>query len=165
MSGDGAPKLAVSGVKADGEPYRIVVIASQWHTQIMDALIAGATSVGTESGADVHLVRVPGSFELTVAAEQAARSGADGVVTLGVVVRGETPHFDYVCQSATLGLTDVARSHCIPVGFGLLTVDTVQQALDRAGLPESKEDKGAEAMEAVLATLATLNVVAEVAPR
>ncbi len=161
MAGEGAPKLAVSGADAHGRKRRVIVVAAQWHTQIMDGLVAGALRVGEAAGADVDVVRVPGSFELAVAADAAAASGVDGVVALGVVVQGETPHFDYVCQAATHGLNEVALRHTVPVGFGVLTVDTEQQALDRAGLEGSKEDKGAEAMEAVLATAAVLEEISK----
>lgn len=159
MAGEGAPKLDVSGVDATGRKRRVVVIAAKWHTQIMDGLVAGALRVGEAAGVDVRLVRVPGSVELAVAAEAAAQKGVDGIVALGVVVRGETPHFDYVCQAATHGLNDVALRHTVPVGFGVLTVDNEQQALDRAGLEGSKEDKGAEAMEAVLVTAGVLDEI------
>lgn len=159
MAGEGAPKLEVSGVDATGRKRRVVVIAAKWHTQIMDGLVAGALRVGEAAGVDVRLVRVPGSVELAVAAEAAAQKGVDGIVALGVVVRGETPHFDYVCQAATHGLNDVALRHTVPVGFGVLTVDNEQQALDRAGLEGSKEDKGAEAMEAVLVTAGVLDEI------
>jgi 6,7-dimethyl-8-ribityllumazine synthase len=99
---------------------------------------------------------VPGCFELPVAAARLARSGYDAVVALGVVVRGGTPHFDYVCQAATLGLTQVAVDTGVPVGFGVLTCDDDAQALDRAGLPGSHEDKGYEAAVAAVATAVTL---------
>lgn len=159
MAGEGAPKLEVSGVDAQGRKRRVIVIAAQWHTKIMEGLVAGALRVGEAAGVDVRLVRVPGSVELAVAAEAAAQKGVDGIVALGVVVRGETPHFDYVCQAATHGLNDVALRHTVPVGFGVLTVDNEQQALDRAGLEGSKEDKGAEAMEAVLVTAGVLDEI------
>ncbi len=96
------------------------------------------------------LQRVPGAFELPLAASYAIDQGADAVIALGVVIRGETPHFDYVCQSATDGLTTLQLSSKTPIGFGLLTVDNEAQALDRAGLEASKEDKGAEAVQAAL---------------
>jgi 6,7-dimethyl-8-ribityllumazine synthase len=99
------------------------------------------------------VVRVPGSFELPVAALHAARNGYDAVVALGVVIRGDTPHFEYVCQAATDGLMRVAVETGVPVGFGLLTCDNDPQALDRAGLPDSREDKGYESTQAALATL------------
>ncbi len=151
MSGDGAPSV---NVQADG--MVIDVVAAQWHTEIMDGLVAGALRAAEKSGATVRLVRVPGAFETVVMAEALARKGAEAIAVLGVVVRGETPHFTYVCDAVTRGLTDVSRSHNVPLGFGVLTVDTVDQALARAGLEHSTEDKGAEAVEAALATAVAL---------
>lgn len=151
MSGAGAPKVTV-----DGSGLRVVVIAASWHEQVMDGLLAGARRALRESGADWTEVRVPGSFELPVAAARAAAGGADAVVALGVVIRGGTPHFEYVCSAATTGLTDVSVRTGVPVGFGLLTCDDEAQALDRAGLEGSSEDKGAEAVEAAVATAVTL---------
>jgi 6,7-dimethyl-8-ribityllumazine synthase len=97
-------------------------------------------------------VRVPGSFELALAAQAAFAGGADAVVALGVIIRGGTPHFDYVASATTDGLTRVSLDAGKPVGFGVLTLDDEQQGLDRAGLPGSKEDKGAEAADAALRT-------------
>jgi 6,7-dimethyl-8-ribityllumazine synthase len=152
MSGEGAPDLTV-----DGSGLRVAVVAAQWHQQVMDGLVDGATRGLAACGVeDSLLVRVPGSFELPVAAARLARSGYDAVVALGVVVRGGTPHFDYVCQAATLGLTRVAVDTGVPVGFGVLTCDDDAQALDRAGLPGSHEDKGYEAALAAVATAVTL---------
>jgi 6,7-dimethyl-8-ribityllumazine synthase len=151
MSGAGAPKVTV-----DGSGLRVVVIAASWHEQVMDGLLAGARRALRESGADWTEVRVPGSFELPVAASRAAAGGADAVVALGVVIRGGTPHFEYVCSAATTGLTDVSVRTGVPVGFGVLTCDDEAQALDRAGLEGSSEDKGAEAVEAAVATAVTL---------
>ena len=152
MSGAGAPTLTV-----DGSALRVVVVAASWHTVVMDGLLAGARRALAEAGVtDVREVRVPGSFELPVAAARAAATGADAVVALGVVIRGGTPHFEYVCQAATQGLSSVALTTGVPVGFGLLTCDDEAQALDRAGLPGSSEDKGAEAAEAAVATVVAL---------
>ncbi|SDC18720.1 6,7-dimethyl-8-ribityllumazine synthase [Sanguibacter gelidistatuariae] len=152
MSGAGAPTIS-----PDGTGLRITVIAAQWHTEIMDGLLAGAhRALIAANVTHVKEIRVPGSFELPVAAVRAAEAGADAVVALGVVIRGGTPHFEYVCQAATLGLSDVAIRTGVPVGFGVLTVDDEQQALDRAGLPGSREDKGAEAVEAAIATVIAL---------
>ncbi|MFI2364225.1 6,7-dimethyl-8-ribityllumazine synthase [Promicromonospora sp. NPDC019610] len=155
MSGAGAPKVTV-----DGTGLRVVVIAASWHEQVMDGLLAGARRALAASGAEWTELRVPGSFELPVAAARAAGIGggpaADAVVALGVVIRGGTPHFEYVCSAATSGLTDVSVRTGVPVGFGVLTCDTEQQALDRAGLEGSSEDKGAEAAEAAIATAVTL---------
>lgn len=149
MSGDGAPTtLDLTGA----DELRVAVVASSWHTQVMDGLLAGASRALAEAGVtDATVVRVPGSFELPVAATALARTH-DAVVALGVVVRGGTPHFEYVCSAATDGLSRVALDTGVPVGFGLLTCDTDEQALDRAGLAGSREDKGREAAEAAMAT-------------
>ena len=123
----------------------------------MDGLIAGARKELARSGAtDVTVWRVPGAFELPLAAELAIEKGAQVVIALGVVIRGETPHFDYVCDAATQGLTQVQINRKVPIGFGLLTVNTEQEALNRAGLANSREDKGAEAVQAAL-TMARLS--------
>lgn len=154
MSGAGAPALTV-----DGSGLRVAVVAASWHTVVMDGLVDGALRALREAGVSqdaVSLVRVPGSFELPVAAARAAASGYDAVVALGVVIRGGTPHFEYVCSAATTGLTEVAVRTGVPVGFGLLTCDDEAQALDRAGLPGSREDKGAEAAQAAVATVLAL---------
>jgi len=155
MSGAGAPELAV-----DGTGMRLAVIASSWHETVMGGLIAGAERACRLAGAQWRLIRVPGSFELPVVA-QAAAAHVDGIVALGVVIRGGTPHFEYVCDAATAGLARVALDHGIPVGFGLLTCDTEEQALDRAGLEGSSEDKGAEATWAALSTIAALRSLRE----
>jgi 6,7-dimethyl-8-ribityllumazine synthase len=147
MSGAGSPELEV-----DGTGLSIAIIAGQWHEVITDGLIAGATRVLEASGATFSLVRVPGSFELPVASKVALENGADAVVALGVIIRGGTPHFEYVSAAATDGLTRVALDTGKPVGFGVLTLDDEQQGIDRAGLPGSKEDKGEEAASAALVT-------------
>lgn len=153
MSGHGAP---ATGAVDGAERLRVVVIAALWHTEVMDGLLAGAQRALADSQvADVRVLRVPGTFELPVAAARVA-SDADAIVALGVVIRGGTPHFEYVCAAATTGLTEVSVRTGVPVGFGVLTCDTEQQALDRAGLPGSAEDKGYEATQAALATAVTL---------
>lgn len=151
MSGQGSPDITVDGTGLD-----IVVIAGTWHDEITNGLIAGATTALDESGASHRLVRVPGSFELPVAAKVALEAGADAVVALGVIIRGGTPHFEYVSDAATSGLTHVTLQTGKPVGFGVLTLDDEQQGLDRAGLPGSKEDKGREAAQAAVATAVLL---------
>jgi 6,7-dimethyl-8-ribityllumazine synthase len=152
MSGAGAPVVEV-----DGRGLRVAVVAASWHEQVMDGLLAGALrGLADASVAEPLVVRVPGSFELPVAAARLAASGVDAVVALGVVIRGGTPHFDYVCQAATSGLVDVSVRTGVPVGFGVLTCDNEQQALDRAGLPGSAEDKGHEAATAAVATAVAL---------
>ncbi len=152
MSGHGAPATA----PIDGADLKVVVVAGLWHDVITDGLIAGAERVLEASGAAWRLVRVPGSFELPVASKAALDAGADAVVALGVIIRGGTPHFEYVSAAATDGLTRVALDTGKPVGFGLLTLDDEQQGLDRAGLEGSKEDKGAEAADAALRTALVL---------
>ena len=147
----GAPVIDVVKQSA-----RVAVVAAQWQQQIMDELIARAVRAAEEAEVDMELFRVPGSFELPVVA-QAAAAQFDAVVALGVVIRGETPHFDYVCSAVTDGLNRVSLDARVPVGFGLLTCDTEQQAIDRAGGPGASEDKGHEAMTAALNTLAVLN--------
>jgi len=157
VSGAGAPDLAV-----DGRGLRVAVVAAQWHQQVMDGLLAGALrGLADARVEDPLVIRVPGTFELPVAAARCARDGVDAVVALGVVVRGGTPHFDYVCSAATSGLTQVAVDTGVPVGFGVLTCDDDAQALDRAGLPGSSEDKGHQAATAAVATALALRETAQ----
>ena len=155
MSGAGAARMSVEGAQG----MRIDIIAASWHDRVMSGLIAGAQTILREAGCDARLLRVPGAFELPVVAGACARAGAEAVVALGVVIRGGTPHFDYVCEAATSGLTRVALDTGVPVGFGLLTCDDEQQALDRAGPDGSREDKGAEAAEAAIATALLLRQI------
>jgi 6,7-dimethyl-8-ribityllumazine synthase len=152
MSGAGHPEL-----DTDGTGLKVTIVSGLWHHEIASGLLAGAHRVLDASGAEVSIVQVPGSFELPVAAKVALENGADAVVALGVIVRGGTPHFEYVSAAATDGLTRVALDTGKAVGFGVLTLDDEQQGLDRAGLPGSKEDKGAEAAEAALAMARILN--------
>lgn len=160
MSGKGAPELTLTAKNC--RDLRVAVVAAQWHEQVMNGLCDGALRALTELGIDEPTVlRVPGTFELPVAAKQLADRGYDAVVALGVVIRGGTPHFDYVCEAATMGLTQVAVSTGVPVGFGVLTCDNEEQALDRAGLPGSSEDKGHEAVTAAVATVVALRSVSE----
>ncbi|WP_029210054.1 MULTISPECIES: 6,7-dimethyl-8-ribityllumazine synthase [Arsenicicoccus] len=157
MAGHGSPTLTV-----DGSGLRVAIIASSWHDTVMDGLVDGAHRALEQAGVtDVDLVRVPGSFELPVACARLAPS-YDALVVLGVVIRGGTPHFDYVCSAATDGITRVAVTTGVPIGFGLLTCDDDAQALDRAGLPGSREDKG---HEAATAAVATANTLRELAPQ
>ncbi|MGP9616016.1 6,7-dimethyl-8-ribityllumazine synthase [Arthrobacter sp. AOP36-A1-22] len=158
MSGHGAPDTGADELKAAGKAgLRAVVVAASWHQQVMDGLVDGALRAANEAGLpEPRLVRVPGTFELPVAAARLA-GDYDVVVALGVVIRGGTPHFEFVCQGATAGLTEVSIRTGVPVGFGVLTCDTEQQALDRAGLAGSVEDKGHEAMSAALLTALALS--------
>lgn len=145
MSGHGSPDITV-----DGTGLNVVIVAGRWHEEISAGLIAGATRVLAASGASHSVVRVPGSFELALACKAALEAGADAAVALGVIIRGGTPHFEYVSAAATDSLTRVALDTGKPVGFGVLTLDDEQQGIDRAGLEGSKEDKGAEAATAAL---------------
>lgn len=155
MSGSGAARVSVDGARG----MRVDVVAASWHEQVMDGLVAGAQSVMDEAGCEARVLRVPGTFELPVVAAACARAGAEAVVALGVVIRGGTPHFEYVCDAATTGLTRVVLDTGVPVGFGVLTCDDEQQALDRAGLAGSREDKGREAAEAAIATALLLRQI------
>jgi len=153
VSGAGLPPLG----RLDCHALRVGVVAAMWHTEVMDGLLAGAQRALDEARVESPTVmRVPGSFELPVAALHLARLGYDAIVALGVVVRGGTPHFEYVCRAATDGLGRVALDCAVPLGFGLLTCDTEQQALERAGLAGSREDKGYEATQAALYTAVTI---------
>lgn len=147
MSGDGGPEIEVNGAG-----LKVTIVAGLWHEKIANGLLAGARRVLDAAGAEVTIIRVPGSFELPVVSKAALVNGANAVVALGVIIRGGTPHFEFVSDAATSGLTQVAIETGKAIGFGLLTLDDEQQGLDRAGLPGSKEDKGAEAAEAALAT-------------
>jgi 6,7-dimethyl-8-ribityllumazine synthase len=153
VSGDGAPRLQL----VDCHDLRVAVVAASWHEAVMSGLVAGAHRALADHRVEAPVVvRVPGAFELPVVAAALAQQGYDAVVALGVVIRGGTPHFDYVCSAATDGLTRVALDHTVAVGFGVLTCDTEEQALDRAGLDGSREDKGYEATAAALATARTM---------
>lgn len=160
MSGAGSPEVV-----ADGSGLRVAVVAASWHDEVMSGLLDGARRGLAECGVtDPLVVRVPGTVELGVACARLAPTH-DALVALGVVVRGGTPHFDYVCGSATNALTDIAVRTGVPVGFGVLTCDDDAQALDRAGLPGSREDKGREAALAAVATADTLRRLGPLAPR
>lgn len=153
MSGAGQPPLQ----PLDGRGLRVAIAASRWHETVMGGLVSGAQRALEAAEVDSPaMVRAPGSFELPVLAQALARGGFDAVVALGVVIRGGTPHFDYVCRAVTDGLSRVALETGVPVGFGILTCDDESQALDRAGLAGSHEDKGYEAAHAALETALTL---------
>ncbi len=157
MSGHGAPTSA----PVDAGALRVAVVAASWHTVVMDGLLAGAERALTAYCVnDAKIVRVPGTFELPVVADALAEAGYDAVVALGVVIRGGTPHFDYVCTAATDGLGRVALDHRVAIGFGVLTCDNDEQALDRAGLDGSSEDKGYEATAAALETALLIKEIA-----
>jgi len=157
VSGTGSPEELAP---PDAHGLRVAVVATRWHQQVTDGLVAGAVAALTDCRVeDTATWRVPGAFELPVAAKALAQQRYDAVVALGVVIRGGTPHFDYVCRAATDGLTRVAIDAGIPVGFGLLTCDDEKQALDRCGLDGSSEDKGREAVMAAVDTALLLRKV------
>ena len=152
MSGQGRPELPVP----DGAGLRLAVAATRWHPEITDALLERALVAAAKAGiAEPTVVRVPGAVELPVVCQELA-GHHDAVVALGVVLRGGTPHFDYVCDAVTAGLTRVALDASTPIGNGVLTCDTGEQARDRAGLPDSAEDKGFEATVAAVETALVL---------
>jgi len=143
------PELDASGM-------RLAIVASTWHQKICDALLDSAIRVAKDAGVRKPTVaRVLGAIEIPVVAQELARNH-EAVVALGVVIRGQTPHFDYVCDAVTQGLTRVSLDASTPVANGVLTTDNEEQALDRAGLPSSAEDKGAQATAAALSTALTL---------
>ncbi|MGW0035622.1 6,7-dimethyl-8-ribityllumazine synthase [Gordonia sp. NPDC003376] len=152
MSGAGEPTLELSG--AGG--LKLAIVSSQWHETICTALLDGALRAAKQHGVtDPTVVQVAGAIELPVIVQALARTH-DAVVALGVVIKGETPHFDYVCDAVTAGLTRVSLDESTPVGNGVLTTNTEAQALARAGLPDSTEDKGAQATTAALASALVL---------
>lgn len=133
---------------------KIAIISSSWHRDICDDLVAGAqralaqAKVGT-----VEVQYVPGSFELPLAAQRAFEAGFDGVVAVGLVLKGETPHFDFVCSGVTQGVMEVSLKFSKPIGFGVLMCNDVNQAIARCGRPESFEDKGFDSAIAALSFL------------
>ncbi|WP_020520020.1 6,7-dimethyl-8-ribityllumazine synthase [Catelliglobosispora koreensis] len=160
MAGHGAP--TAEPVAAKG--LRLGIVATTWHGLLVGQMLDRAQAAAEACGVtDITIARVSGSVELPVVAQALARSH-DAVVALGVVIRGETAHFEYVSQSVTDGLTRVALDESTPVAHGVLTVDTEQQARDRAGLPDSNEDKGWEAVIAALGTALTLRDLSQGPP-
>lgn len=153
MSGEGRPD---EHEIPDGSGLRLGVAATTWHVDVVDALLERALATAGKAGVErPTVVRVPGTVELPVVCQELAR-GHDAVVALGVVVRGGTPHFEYVCDAVTAGLTRVALDERTPVGNGVLTCDTREQAVDRAGGPGAAEDKGADACLAAIRTALVL---------
>jgi 6,7-dimethyl-8-ribityllumazine synthase len=155
MSGEGRPELAT----VDANDLALAIAATRWHAEITDTLVERATAAAKACGvSDLLVVRVAGAVELPVIAQELARH-YDAVVCLGAVIRGGTPHFEYVCDSVTAGLTRVALDHGTPVGNGVLTCNTEEQARERSGLPGSSEDKGWEAVVAALDTALLLRAI------
>ncbi|MBW0271985.1 6,7-dimethyl-8-ribityllumazine synthase [Nocardia sp. MH4] len=155
MSGTGVPSFAL----AQAKDLKLGIVASRWHTEICDTLVANAQRVAKEAGVEqVTVVRCAGAMELPVVAQELARTH-DAVVALGVVIRGGTPHFEYVCDAVTAGLTRVSLDAATPVTNGVLTTNDEEQARDRAGLPGSAEDKGEQACAAALDAALTLRAL------
>jgi 6,7-dimethyl-8-ribityllumazine synthase len=153
VSGSGSPGER----PLDGRGLRVAIVAARWHAEVSDGLVAGAERALSDCGVtEPTVLRVPGAFELPVTVHAVARQRYDAVVALGVVIRGGTPHFDVVCRAAADGLGRVAIDTGVPIGFGLLTCDTTEQALDRCGRPGSSEDKGREAAMAAVETALVL---------
>jgi 6,7-dimethyl-8-ribityllumazine synthase len=148
VSGQGRPDVDVP----ECEGIRLAIAATRWHAKITGALLERALAAAKQAGIEEPtVVRVAGAVELPVVCQALARNH-EAVVALGVVIRGGTPHFEYVCDAVTAGLTRVALDESTPVGNGVLTVNTEEQALDRCGLPGASEDKGFEATVAALDT-------------
>ncbi|MBV2362465.1 6,7-dimethyl-8-ribityllumazine synthase [Streptomonospora nanhaiensis] len=157
MSGTGRP--AEHTVDASG--LRVAIVATRWNAEVVEPMVERARAALARTGAhEPVVVRVAGAVEIPVVAQQLARTH-DAVVALGAVIRGGTPHFDYVCQSVTHGLTEAALRESTPIGNGVLTCDTQEQARDRAGLPGSHEDKGWEAAIAAVDTAVVLRGLRE----
>jgi 6,7-dimethyl-8-ribityllumazine synthase len=136
-------------------PHKFAIVASEYNSVIMDRLIEGARRALKDH--ELTLIRVPGSFELPLVAKRAAETdNFDAIVALGCVMRGDTPHFEYISQAVSLGLQQVALETGLPVAFGVLTVDTVQQAMDRSG------EAGNKGTEAALTALEMINVLREI---
>ncbi|MEV4234333.1 MULTISPECIES: 6,7-dimethyl-8-ribityllumazine synthase [unclassified Nocardia] len=155
MSGTGVPSFELS----DAKDLKLGIVASRWHTQICDTLVANAEKVAKDAGVEhITVVRCAGAMELPVVAQELARSH-DAVVALGVVIRGGTPHFEYVCDAVTAGLTRVSLDAGTPVANGVLTTNNEAEALDRAGLPGSAENKGEQAAAAALDAALTLRAL------
>ena len=143
---------------SDMNRYKVAVISARWHEELCNSLVSGAQRALSQAKVSMDpVIYVPGSFELPLAAQIALDNGADAAVVLGVVVRGETPHFDYVCQGVTDGIMQVSLSRSKPIGFGVLTVDNVEQAIARSVIQGSKEDKGFDATVAALELLRVKN--------
>lgn len=152
----GAPDSSPEHIDAKG--MRVAVVGTEWNAEVVDMLIARAVETAEAAGAKVQVFTVSGAMELPLVAQAAAKR-FDAVVALGCVIRGETPHFDYVCRAVTDGLTRVALDMSVPVGNGVLTVDTYEQAVARTGGPDAREDKGAEALTAAIGAA---NVMSEI---
>jgi len=130
---------------------RVGIVSSRWHSEICEALVEGSHRALREANiTDIELRYVAGSFEIPLMAKRMLEQGCDAVIALGLVLRGETPHFDYVCQGVTNGVMKVMLTSGKPIGFGVLMCDSLDQAIARSGVSGSKEDKGYDATVAAL---------------
>jgi len=142
-----APDLSIPNLPK----VKVAIISSSWHLDICNDLIAGANRALEEAKvAKIEVIFVPGSFEIPLAAQKAFEKGFDAVVALGLVLKGETPHFDYVCQGVTQGIIDVQLKFSKPIGYGVLMCNNLDQAVARSGRAGSKEDKGYDSAMAAL---------------
>jgi 6,7-dimethyl-8-ribityllumazine synthase len=149
MSGN-APEIALPQLPK----ARVAIISSSWHLDICSDLIEGAQRALTSASIkDVEVIYVPGSFEIPLAAQLAFEKGFSAVVAVGLILKGETPHFDYVCQGVTQGVMDVSLKFSAPIGFGVLMCNTLDQAIARSGRPGSVEDKGFDSAIAAIKLL------------
>jgi 6,7-dimethyl-8-ribityllumazine synthase len=154
---DGSQRIEPTGLAAG---TRVAIVAAEYHTDIVQPLVDGAVAECIERGvaaADIAIVPIPGAFEVGLAAQHCAQNGFDAVIALACVIRGDTPHFDYVCNEAARGVTEAGLKTGVPVAFGVLTVETHQQAVDRIG--GSEGHKGREAAGAALGLLSTLRAI------
>ena len=133
---------------------KVAIISSSWHMDICGDLVEGATrALEAANVKKIKTIYVPGAFEIPLAAQKMFEKGYDAVVAVGLVLKGETPHFDYVCQGVTQGVIDVQLKFSKPIGYGVLMCNDLDQAIARSGVPGSKEDKGYDAAIAALAFL------------
>jgi 6,7-dimethyl-8-ribityllumazine synthase len=146
MSGS-SPKI----IALDGSQLKASIVTSSWHPDICDALVSGAKKALDEAGCkSISVHKVAGSFEIPLAAQKLLDAGSDLVVAIGLILKGDTPHFDYVCQGVTSGVMQVSLSRNKPIGFGVLMCDNLDQAYERSGLSEGQENKGFDAAIAAL---------------
>ncbi len=149
MAGD-APEIKIR----QAPTAKVAIISSSWHPEICDDLVAGARrALELANVKQIEIIYVPGSFEIPLAAQRAFESGFDAAVVVGLVLKGETPHFDYICQGVTEGVMDVQLKFSKPIGFGVLMCDNLEQAVARSGRSGSKEDKGFDSAIAAIAFL------------
>ena len=137
---------------------KIAIISASWHQEVCDALVSGSVRACKEAEINNYeIIKVPGSFELPLASQLAFEKGFDAAVVVGLVLRGETPHFDYVCSGVAHGIMEVQLKFSKPIGFGVLMCENLNQAYARCGLPHSSEDKGYDSAVAALRLLELKN--------